>query len=69
MTEQDFIPSHFVEVNQDVAEPGTSGEGAPAPEASDSPSTGGESAAGLPEPEADASTSKCSMDKGDPSPQ
>ena len=37
MTEQDFIPSHFDEVNQDVAEPGTSGEGASAPEASDSP--------------------------------
>ena len=32
MTEQDFILSHFVEVNQDVTEPGTSCEGASTPE-------------------------------------
>ena len=68
MTEQDFILSHFVEVNQDVAEPGTSDEGASAPDASDSPSTGEPSAAGPPEPEADASTLKCSMEQADPSP-
>ena len=56
MTEQDFIPSHFVEVNQDVAEPETSGDSASAPEASDSPSAGEVSTACPPEPEADAST-------------
>ena len=55
MTEQDFIPSHFVEVNQDVVE------------ASDSPSNGGTGATGPPEPEADASISKCSMHQADPS--
>ena len=69
MTEQDFIPSHFVEVNQEVAEPGTSDEHASAPEASDSPSTGEASAGGPPEHEADASTSKCSTDQADPSPE
>ena len=46
MTEQDFVPSHFVEVNQDVVEPGTSGEDASTPEASDSPSTSGVGTAG-----------------------
>ena len=64
-----FILSLFVEVNQHVAKPGTSGEGASTPEASDSPSSSGSDAAGPPEPETNASISKCSMDQAAPSPE
>ena len=69
MTEQEFIPSNFVEVSQDVAELGASVEGASTPEASEIPSTSGFGAAGPPEPEANASTSKCPIDQADPNPE
>ena len=69
MTEQDLILSHFVEVNQDVAEPGTRGEGASTPEASDNPSTSGVGPAHPPDPGTNASTSKSSMDQAVPSPE
>ena len=70
MTEQDFILSHFVKVNQDVAKPGTSGESVHLHlTQSDSPSISGVGAADPPEPEANASTSKCSLDHADTTPE